>query len=120
MSIPDDNGMNADYETCEGMSLEQFERSIPLFQALGDPVRQRIVLTLGRSGPLNVKQLTEQSHLSRPAISHHLKILRQAGLVSVKEIGTVNLYTLEIADFVNQMKGLLAAIEAECTPGTGM
>lgn len=56
------------------------------FSALSDEQRQRILLTFDRGERLNVSQITEASTLSRPAVSHHLKILREAGvLTSVKE-----------------------------------
>lgn len=94
-------------------SLELFKECIPLFQSLGDPCRQSIIVTLAEHGALNVKQITEHSHLSRPAISHHLKILRQAGLVTVEQRGTENLYRLIIRDAMKQMKLLIATIENE-------
>lgn len=56
------------------------------FSALGDEQRQRILLTFDRGERLNVTQIADASTLSRPAVSHHLKILREAGvLASVKE-----------------------------------
>jgi DNA-binding transcriptional ArsR family regulator len=94
-------------------SLELFKQCSPVFQSLGDPCRQRIVMMLAEHGALNVKQITEHSHLSRPAISHHLKILRQAGLVRVEQRGTENLYKLIIRDALQQMKQLIITIENE-------
>lgn len=71
-----------------------------LFQALGEPARQRILLLLTEYEELNVNQLTERLPLSRPAISHHLKILRQAGLVSVRRAGVENYHALTADDAV--------------------
>lgn len=56
------------------------------FTAMGDEHRQRILLTFSPGERLNVGQIVEVSTLSRSAVSHHLKILRDAGVLqSVKE-----------------------------------
>ncbi len=49
-----------------------------VFNALGDPNRQDILIMLETEGPLNVLQITERLNLARPTISHHLKILSNA------------------------------------------
>ena len=57
-----------------------------MFTALGDEHRQRILLTFESGERLNVGQIVEVSTLSRSAVSHHLRILREAGVLkSVKE-----------------------------------
>ena len=57
-----------------------------VFTALGDEHRQRILLTFEPGERLNVGQIVAVSTLSRSAVSHHLKILREAGVLdSVKE-----------------------------------
>jgi DNA-binding transcriptional ArsR family regulator len=57
-----------------------------LFAALGDEHRQRIVLTFEPRERLNVSQIVGVSTLSRTAVSHHLRVLREAGVLdSVKE-----------------------------------
>ena len=56
------------------------------FTALGDEHRQRILLTFERGERLNVGQIVDVSTLSRSAVSHHLKLLRDAGVLeSCKE-----------------------------------
>ena len=57
------------------------------FTALGDEHRQRIVLTFERGERLNVGQIAEVSTLSRSAVSHHLKLLREAGVLASEKIG---------------------------------
>ncbi len=52
-----------------------------IFNALGDPNRQDILIMLETEGPLNVLQITERLNLARPTISHHLKILSNAVLL---------------------------------------
>ncbi len=57
-----------------------------MFTALGDEHRQRILLTFEPNERLNVSQIVEVSTLSRTAVSHHLRVLREAGVLdSVKE-----------------------------------
>jgi DNA-binding transcriptional ArsR family regulator len=58
-----------------------------VFVALGDEHRQRILLTFERGEHLNVGQIVDVSTLSRSAVSHHLKILREAGVLDSEKIG---------------------------------
>ena len=58
-----------------------------VFTALGDEHRQRILLTFDAGERLNVGQIVEVSTLSRSAVSHHLKILREAGVLESEKIG---------------------------------
>lgn len=57
-----------------------------IFVALGDEQRQRIMLTFEPGERLNVTQIVSASKLSRTAVSHHLKILRQAGVLKSEKI----------------------------------
>jgi ArsR family transcriptional regulator len=95
-------------------ALELFRKCTPLFDALGDPMRQNIILLLGDHEHLNVNGIAERLPLSRPAISHHLKILREAGLVSVTRKGTENLYALELETPLRTLKELIQTVEATC------
>jgi DNA-binding transcriptional ArsR family regulator len=58
-----------------------------VFSALGDEHRQRILLTFDPGERLNVGQIVEVASLSRSAISHHLKILKEAGVLQSKKEG---------------------------------
>ena len=58
-----------------------------VYTALGDEHRQRILLTFERGERLNVGQVVEVSTLSRSAVSHHLKILRDAGVLQSQKEG---------------------------------
>jgi len=62
--------------------------------AAGDPIRQQILLLLARER-LNVGSLAERIHLSRPAVSHHLKLLADAGLLTQQQIGREHLYRVD-------------------------
>ncbi|BDT92083.1 MULTISPECIES: ArsR/SmtB family transcription factor [Nocardia] len=61
--------------------------------ALGDPTRRAIFERLGK-GPCAVGQLAESLPVSRPAVSQHLKVLEQAGLVTHEAVGTRRVYRL--------------------------
>jgi DNA-binding transcriptional ArsR family regulator len=86
-------------------------RCTPLFFALGEPARQHILLLLTEHDQLNVNQLTERLHLSRPAISHHLKILRQAGLVGVRQTGVENHHFLTIEPAIELLERFVAEVK---------
>ena len=77
-----------------------------VFSALGDEHRQRILLTFEPGERLNVGQIVEVSTLSRSAVSHHLKILREAGVLDSEKIGK------EVYFWLNkkQIKTSLAAV----------
>ncbi|TVT43274.1 winged helix-turn-helix transcriptional regulator [Hymenobacter setariae] len=64
-----------------------------LFKALHDPTR-RAILELLREGPLTAGDIAEQFHLSKPTISHHLDLLRQAELVTSHKQGLYITYSL--------------------------
>ena len=57
------------------------------FTALGDEHRQRILLTFEPGERLNVRQLVEISTLSRTAVTHHLKVLREARVLESEKVG---------------------------------
>ncbi len=63
------------------------------FDALGDANRRRI-LELLRSGDRSVRELADKLPISRPAVSRHLRLLKQAGLVRDRPEGTQRLYRL--------------------------
>jgi DNA-binding transcriptional ArsR family regulator len=62
--------------------------------ALGDPTRQAIFERLG-AGPRPVGELAEGLPVSRPAVSQHLKVLKDAGLVTDRKVGTRRLYQVD-------------------------
>ena len=64
------------------------------FEAIAEPNR-RAILTLLRAGELPAGDLVEATGLSQPGVSKHLKLLREAGLVSVRPDGQRRLYRLE-------------------------
>ena len=76
-----------------------FAENAAVLQAIGDETRQLIILSMlqlpSRSmGGARVSAITERTHLSRPAVSHHIKILKDAGIVGKRSEGTKNYYYL--------------------------
>ena len=65
-------------------------------EALGDSTRRAIVERL-RGGPLAVGELAQGLPVSRPAVSQHLRVLKEAGLVLERQDGTRRLYRLDPA-----------------------
>ena len=76
--------MNSDYTKAIPAAWKNVSS---VFSALGDEHRQRILLTFEPGERLNVGQIVEVSTLSRSAVSHHLRILREAGVLDSEKIG---------------------------------
>ena len=76
--------MNKDYTKAIPTAWKNVSR---VFTALGDEHRQRILLTFEPGERLNVGQVVDVSTLSRSAVSHHLRILREAGVLDSEKIG---------------------------------
>jgi DNA-binding transcriptional ArsR family regulator len=67
-----------------------------VLEALADPTRRRILKVL-RDSPRSVTDIAHQLPVSRPAVSQHLKVLRDGGLVAYETVGTRNLYRADPA-----------------------
>jgi DNA-binding transcriptional ArsR family regulator len=67
----------------------------PIFAALGDPTRLRIVAQLCASGPQSIVRLTDGAHVTRQAISKHLHSLARAGLVRATPHGRERIWEIE-------------------------
>ena len=126
---PDDR----EYTPDESRLKTSFRECIPLFIALGDSTRLAIIQQLyevedrrsseteqkgGRSvsekrrAPgLNVKEITENTSLSRPAVSHHLKILKDSGLIAVEKRGVCNYYHLTSQSAIDRLLRLNEALQ---------
>lgn len=74
----------------------EFSACRDAFIALGDENRQFILIALLENyGGMRVGEITACTNLSRPAVSHHLKILKDAGIVSMFKRGTMNFYHVD-------------------------
>ncbi|GHH43638.1 hypothetical protein GCM10017774_41530 [Lentzea cavernae] len=88
-----------------------------VFKALGDPVRLRLfsMIASGPSGEVCVCDLTPAFDLSQPTISHHLKLLKQAGLVDSERRGTWVYYRAR-PETADRMAVLLASVSGDRAP----
>ena len=67
-----------------------------IFYALADPTRRQILEMLANHGELPATQIYEQFSVSRPAISQHLQVLRQANLVQVEKRAQQRIYRINV------------------------
>ena len=89
------------------MDSAQAEQLAPMFKALGDPVRLRMVSRIAAVPELCVCEITPAFDLSPATVSHHLKTLREAGLVGSERRGTFVYYWLRPAA-IEALSSLLA------------
>lgn len=69
-----------------------FRNCGPLLSAIGDENRQRILTALLETPGMRVEEIREHTDLSRPAVSHHLKVLKDTGVIVLRRKGTMNFY----------------------------
>ncbi|WP_299723386.1 metalloregulator ArsR/SmtB family transcription factor [uncultured Tateyamaria sp.] len=74
--------------------MVSLENTHLMFSALGDATRLEIVSLLSKTRSMRVSDIAGQFEMTRPAISKHLNILDQAGLVNAKRVGREKLYEL--------------------------
>lgn len=97
---------------CDKAQLEAaFEDTRDLFVAFGDRYRQEIIMILGRNQRMTVKELAEALELSRPATSHHIKILKQAGLLGERKEGVRRYYYPTLTEGFMKVKQLIEAAD---------
>ena len=78
----------------------QLESKAPIFAALGDPVRLALVSQLSQGGPLPTIQLKQSTNLSRQAVTKHLQILEDTGIVKSKRVGRDRQWQIELQKLV--------------------
>ncbi|KPB03408.1 ArsR/SmtB family transcription factor [Bacillus sp. CHD6a] len=95
-------------------ALVLFDECTPLFNALGDKERQKIVLLLARNERMSASEIQNSFHLSSSTISHHLKILRELDLVDFEKVGTQRIYYLTINESMRKLKALAEEVLLIC------
>ena len=84
--------------------------SADVFRAVSDPTR-RSMLELLRAGERTAAELAQPFDMSQPAVSQHLKVLRESGLVDVRKVGRHRIYSLdprpiqEVFDWAHYFEG---------------
>lgn len=96
-----------------------FTRNLPLLSALGDSQRQQILLLMTDVHRLSVGEIARRTKISRPAVSHHIKVLRDANLLSEQREGTRRYYQPMFDSHIEPLRAFLDAIETMiCTHDT--
>lgn len=112
-------GISVDQELTATIAIE-FKKSQKVLNAIGDETRQAILMALiqGSQDPgMRVGEIRLKTHLSRPSVSHHLKILKEAQIISVRKEGTRNYYRLDTGSKLMLLKSLVNELEkalAQC------
>ena len=101
--------------TCCGLATSPLSgddaaRLAPLFKALGDPVRLQMASMIAAQPELCVCEITPAFELSSGTISHHLRLLREAGLVDCERRGTYVYYWIN-PEALEALSALLAITE---------
>jgi ArsR family transcriptional regulator, arsenate/arsenite/antimonite-responsive transcriptional repressor len=92
-----------------GGDMKQIDPDVQLLSALADPVRLSIVRQLSTLPDVCACDFTECCTVSQPTISHHLKVLREAGVVTSQRHGTNIVYSLD-PDFRRRWAGIGASL----------
>lgn len=96
-------------------TLEIFKRGTKILNILQDEKRQQILVLLCREKKLTVNQITLLLPISRPAVSHHLKLMLDAGILSVSQVGLERYYSSDLEDTLDWLKELTSSLEADLT-----
>jgi DNA-binding transcriptional ArsR family regulator len=85
------------------------DHSVPVFAALGDQTRLRLLVRLGRDGPLSISRLSDGAGVTRQAVTRHLRVLADAGLARGSRKGREQFWHVE-AETLNEARRSLELI----------
>ena len=90
--------MDKDCEKRLSQIVQGFSECKDAFTAIGDETRQLIMMVLLESdlSGIRVGEIARKPHLTRPSVSHHLKILKEADIVAMRKEGTKNYYYISL------------------------
>lgn len=90
--------------------MQGFQECREAFTAIGDETRQLILMVLLKSdlSGIRVGEIAAKTHLTRPSVSHHLQILKSAGIVNMRKEGTRNFYYISADE--TQWKAMLELV----------
>ncbi len=102
------------YADVENISRE-FAECSKFLAAIGDETRQHMLLEMMKMKKctgVRVGEITKKTNLSRPAVSHHLAIMKDAGIVKMRKEGTMNFYYLDVeAKTIRKLIDTLSHVE---------
>ncbi|WP_409022250.1 ArsR/SmtB family transcription factor [Dellaglioa sp. P0083] len=99
-------------EPGQSEALQEFISNLDILNALADEKRQRLIILLGSKSrqELTVSELVDRMALSQPAVSHHLKVLKNVGLIDYKQTGLKRFYFLTPEKTLNRLEHLIKMI----------
>jgi len=93
---------------------DQLEKDlVQVFKLLSDETRLRVLMYLAREGELHVTALCDKLNQSQPAVSHHLALLRVAGLIEARRDGKHNFYSVRAKHFHRLMTEIFSSLGNE-------
>ncbi len=102
--------MNTDYTKA---IPPQWQSISKVFAALGDAHRQRILLMFEPEERLNIGQIVDVSTLSRSAVVHHLRILREAGVLENEKVGKEVYFWLNKAPLLQSLQAVMDYVQQQ-------
>lgn len=94
--------------------------SAQLIGIFAEKVRRQIIIALGNSADgLNMTDITALVNISRPAVSHHLRLMREAGVIDMRSNGVEHIYYLTLTDPLAQLTATFATLAADSEPVAG-
>lgn len=106
--------MNPKHDEQIEIIKEEFQNSRKILNAICDENRQKILLVLMDnciSGGVRVDDIAKRVNLSRPAVSHHLRLLMDENIVTVQKEGTKHFYHISGGGEILKLKKLIMSIE---------
>ncbi len=94
--------------------------SANLINIFAEKNRRQIIIALGNSDDgLNVTDITAMVNISRPAVSHHLRLMREAGVIDMRSNGVEHIYFLTLTAPVQQLQATFSTLAADTTAAGG-
>ncbi|RRK11652.1 ArsR family transcriptional regulator [Lactiplantibacillus garii] len=95
-------------------------KSATLINIFADKIRRQIIIALGNSDDgLNVTDITAMVNISRPAVSHHLRLMREAGVIDMRSNGVEHIYFLTLSEPLKQLQATFATLAADTSAAGG-
>ena len=87
-----------------------FEKSLPVFDALGDPIRQQLITLMIDGAQRSVAELAAETNVSRSTVSHHLRVLKDAHIIADKKVGRKIFYYPKVDNYFQPVKELVQIV----------
>src|SRR5438105_873982 len=94
------------------------EQTVPIFAALGDETRLRLVVRLSTGGPMSIARLTGDASVTRQAVTKHLQVLADAGLAHSSRLGRESVWELDL-EKLDTARRCIEALSAQSDAALG-